>query len=102
MRNFLSVKFVQMFLVTLVATLTIAEVVASIAVKTVLTTINGLLTSVTHKPSIKVSDRFLLLFNLFTNLLFYRFCNLSFILLSDCIIISLLFRSRFVFLIIIL
>lgn len=84
--NFLSIKFMQMLLVTLVAAFAIREIVTSHAIKTVFTSIYRFLTAVTHKPSFKVINRLLLL-NFLAYIFLDRFSDFPFILLPKLIII---------------
>ena len=68
-----------MLLVFPIAFFTKTEVVASIAVKSEFSTIDGFLAAIADKPSIILAAGFLLL-NLLIDLLLYGLCYLSFIL----------------------
>ena len=73
MRNLLSIEFMKMLFISLVAALTKAEIIASGTVKTKFTSIYRLLTAITSKPGFKCFSWFFcfLFFFLFTSMLFY-------------------------------
>lgn len=83
----------QMLLVTFVATLAIAEIVASVTVKTVLTSVDRFLTAVTYEPSFEVVNGFLL-FNFLADLFLDGFCDFSLVLFPKLNIFYFIFRSR--------